>query len=68
MLITNATLITWESPNRVLENHALLIEGNRIRDIGPSSKLEKLYPKSKKLDARGSDRHAGRNLRSHTFL
>ncbi|MGA7193937.1 MAG: putative aminohydrolase SsnA [Anaerolineales bacterium] len=53
MLITNATLITWESPNRVLENHALLIEGNRIRDIGPSSKLEKLYPKSKRLDARG---------------
>ncbi|HEY9151315.1 MAG TPA: amidohydrolase family protein, partial [Anaerolineales bacterium] len=53
MLITNATLITWESPNRVLENHALLLEGNRIREIGPSAKLEKLHPKSKKLDARG---------------
>ena len=53
MLITNATLVTWESPNRVLENHALLIEGNRIRDIGPSVKLEKSYPKSKRLDARG---------------
>ena len=52
MLITNAALVTWESPNRVLENHALLIEGNRIRDIGPSVKLEKSYPKSKKLDAR----------------
>ena len=36
MLITNATLVTWETPNRVLENHALLIEGNKIREIGPS--------------------------------
>ena len=53
MLITNATLITWESPNRVLENHALFLEGSRIRDIGPVAKLEKSYPKSKKLDARG---------------
>ncbi len=53
MLITNATLITWESPNRILENHALFLEGNHIRDIGPSAKLEKLYPKSKKLDAQG---------------
>jgi putative selenium metabolism protein SsnA len=53
MLITNATLVTWESPNRVLENHALLIEGNKIREIGPSSKMEKSHPKSKKLDAHG---------------
>ncbi len=53
MLITNATLVTWESPNRVLEHHALLLEGNRIRDIGLSAKLERLYPKSKKLDALG---------------
>ncbi len=49
MLITNATLVTWETPNRVLENHALLIEGKKIRDLGPSQKLEGSYPKSKKL-------------------
>ncbi len=53
MLITNATLVTWETPNRVLENHALLIEGKKIRDLGPSQKLEGSYPKSKKLDAHG---------------
>ena len=53
MLITNATLITWETPNRVLENHALLIEGSTIREIGPSATLEKLHPKTKKLDAGG---------------
>ena len=53
MLITNATLVTWETPNRVLENHALLIEGNKIQATGPSAKLEKLYPKTKKLDVGG---------------
>ena len=68
MLITNATLVTWESPNRVLENHALLIEGNRIRDIGPSVKLEKSYPKPKRLDARGQIVMPGGILRAHAFL
>ncbi|HEX2696682.1 MAG TPA: amidohydrolase family protein, partial [Anaerolineales bacterium] len=53
MLITNATVITWETPNRVLENHALYISGDRIHEIGPTAKLEKLYPKSKKMDAQG---------------
>jgi len=53
MLITNATLITWETPNRVLENHAIYIAGDHVHEIGPTAKLEKLYPKSKKLDARG---------------
>ena len=31
----------------------MLIEGNKIREIGPSAKLEKLHPKTKKLDAAG---------------
>jgi putative selenium metabolism protein SsnA len=53
MLITNATLVTWELPNRVLADHALLLEGGRIREIGPSAKLEKAYPKTKRLDAAG---------------
>ena len=53
MLITNATLITWESPNRILENQAIYISGDHIHEIGPSSKIEKLYPKSRKLDAHG---------------
>ncbi len=53
MLITNATLITWGLPGSVLTDHAVFISGDRIRDIGPSAKLEVLYPKTKKLDARG---------------
>ena len=68
MLITNATLVTWESPNRVLENYALLIEGNRIRGIGPSVQLEESYPKSKRLDARGQIVMPGGICRAYAFL
>ncbi len=53
MLITNATLITFESPNRILEDQAIYISGDHIHEIGPSAKLEKAYPKVKKLDANG---------------
>ncbi len=34
MLITNARLITWEKPNRILEGYALLIHGDRIAGAG----------------------------------
>ncbi len=53
MLITNATLITWEAENRVLEDHALLIENDRIREIGATQALAAKYPHEEKLDARG---------------
>jgi putative selenium metabolism protein SsnA len=53
MLITNATLITWDSPNQILENQALHLEKNKIADAGPSSELEARYPSAEKLDARG---------------
>jgi hypothetical protein len=38
MLITNATLVTWEVENRVLEDGALLIENEisaKAREIAP---------------------------------
>ncbi len=53
MLITNATLVTWDKPNRVLQNHAIYISGDHIHEIGPASRIEKLYPKAKKIDAHG---------------
>jgi cytosine/adenosine deaminase-related metal-dependent hydrolase len=37
LLIKNAKLITWEEPNRILENHALVIRDGIIDDIGPST-------------------------------
>ncbi len=53
MLITNATIVTFESQNRILENQAIYISGDHIHEIGPSAKLEKAYLKAKKLDANG---------------
>jgi cytosine/adenosine deaminase-related metal-dependent hydrolase len=40
MLIINADLITWGSPNQILENRSLYIENDRIRDIGPTAELK----------------------------
>lgn len=53
MLITNANLITWESPNRVLANHAILIEGGRIKEVGSARSLTTKYPRAKQIDAKG---------------
>ncbi|HVO71666.1 MAG TPA: amidohydrolase family protein, partial [Aggregatilineaceae bacterium] len=53
MLITHATLVTWEDPNRVIENGALLIEDGTIREIGSSSNLIARHPEVEHLDARG---------------
>jgi putative selenium metabolism protein SsnA len=53
MLITNANLITWESENRVLENHAIYIESDRIKEFGTTKALTAKYPKAKTLDAHG---------------
>jgi putative selenium metabolism protein SsnA len=67
MLITNATLITWESPNRIIENQAIYISGDHIHEIGPSSRIEKLYPKSRKVDAKGQLVMPG-NICAHTHF
>ena len=53
MLITNANLITWGSPNQILEDHALYIENDRIRAVGPTTELKIKYPEAEILDARG---------------
>src|SRR3972149_2266512 len=54
MLITNATLVTWEAGNRLLPDHALKIDGDRITALGPSAELEKQHAADRdRLDARG---------------
>ncbi len=67
MLITNAKLITWASPNQMLDSHALLIEGGRIREIGASAALEAKYPQAERLDARGQIVMPG-NICAHTHF
>lgn len=53
MLITNANLITWTDPNRILGNHSLYLQGDRIVEIGPDAELRDRYPESPTFDARG---------------
>ena len=67
MLITNATLITWEAENRILENRAILIDGDRIKDIGDSTQLSAKYPNEERLNARGQYVMPG-NICAHTHF
>ena len=67
MLITNATLITWEEPNRVLEDYALYIDDGYIVEFGPSRELEARYPTAQRLDADGQYVMPG-NICAHTHF
>ncbi len=67
MLITNGILITWETPNQVLESHAIYISEGRIREIGPQVELIKRYPNVKQLDAQGQYIMPG-NICAHTHF
>jgi putative selenium metabolism protein SsnA len=68
MLITNATLVTWNpAGNEILENHALYVEGGLIKDLGPAAALESRYPGAERLDARGQYVLPG-NLCAHTHF
>ena len=64
MLITNAQLITWTRPNQILEDHAVLISGNLIKEIGPSAELAARYPDETQLDAGGQYVMPG-NINAH---
>ena len=67
MLITNAKLITWEKENRIFDDHALLIENDRIKAIGTTANLLKNYPNEERLDARGQYAMPG-SICAHTHF
>ncbi len=67
MLITHATLITWENPNRILPDHAVYVHKGLIADFGPSAELEVRYPDAERLDARGQYLMPG-NIVAHTHF
>jgi putative selenium metabolism protein SsnA len=67
MLITNAKLITWEKPNRVVEGQAIKISSGRIEKIGPQEKLLPDVPDSEILDANGQYVMPG-NICAHTHF
>ena len=53
MLITNAKLITWEEPNRILEDYGLFITQGLIADLGPTAEMVERYPGEAAIDAAG---------------
>jgi len=67
MLIANAAIITWEPTNRILDEHAILIENDRIKDIGGNKELLGKYPNEEILDARGQYVMPG-NICAHTHF
>lgn len=67
LVVTNATLITWENPNRVVENQAVYIVGDQITDIGDQAKIVARYPDAKQLDAEGKYVMPG-NICAHTHF
>ena len=67
MLITNASIVTWGQPNRILDNHAVLIEGDTIADLGPDAAMRKKYASAEVLDAGGQYVMPG-NICAHTHF
>ncbi len=67
MLITNANLITYEEPNRILADQALLIVDGCIADMGANSELLARYSDVEKLDAHGQYVMPG-NICAHTHF
>jgi len=67
MLITNAKLITWEEPNQILEDQAVLIQDDLIVEIGPEASLVNDYTGEERIDARGQYVMPG-NICAHTHF
>lgn len=65
MIITNGKIITWESPNRILDGHAIRIGGSRIEEIAPQAQLLEKYPQEERLDAHSQYIMPG-NICAHT--
>jgi cytosine/adenosine deaminase-related metal-dependent hydrolase len=67
LLITHATVVTWEDPNRIIEDGALLIEDGLIRAVGTTNDLLVRYPQAEKMDAQGQLAMPG-NICAHTHF
>ncbi len=67
MIVHSARIVTWERPNRLLEDHALLLRDGLIVDLGPSADLLARYPAEERLDAGGQLLMPG-NICAHTHF
>ncbi|MCC6148503.1 MAG: putative aminohydrolase SsnA [Anaerolineaceae bacterium] len=53
MLITNAKIVTWEQPNRILNGQAVFITDGKITEIGDQKQMRDEHPDAEILDAGG---------------
>jgi len=67
MLITNAKLITWEEPNRILDGKALLIKDGLIVEVDSDKDLAANNPDVEQIDAQGQFVMPG-NICAHTHF
>ncbi len=67
LLIHNGSLVTWGTPNEIVEDSALLLRDGRIHDIGRSAALRERYADAERLDARGQLVMPG-NICAHTHF
>ncbi len=67
MLITHATLLTFDREQRILPDHALLLREGRIAALGPTAALQAQYPTEERLDAQGQLAMPG-NICAHTHF
>ena len=67
MLIAHGRLVTMDVPNRIVDDGALLVQGDTIAAIGPSAELLAAHPQEPVVDARGQWVLPG-NICAHTHF
>lgn len=67
LLVTNGRLVTWGSPNQIIDNGALLLRDGRIAAMGESAELRAKHQDVEELDARGQLVMPG-NICAHTHF
>ena len=53
MLYTEATILTINEKREIIQDGAILVEGNLIADIGPTKILRKKYPSEREINLQG---------------
>ena len=67
MLITHCRAVTWEEPNRILEDHAILLGKGRVVELGPTKEMVARHRDAEVLDAHGQLAMPG-NICAHTHF
>ena len=65
VLITNATVLTLDDDDSIIDNGAVAIEGDRITAVGASDDIRRRFPEVESLDATGKAVMPGL-INSHT--